>query len=812
MKIKELNLIGFGKFSQKKLELKNGINVIYGENEAGKSTVHSFINGMFYGFLRPYIKTTRYLDEHDKYNPWAGGPYSGIIKFNYKDEDYILERDFTRGNERTTVFLGTTGEDITQQIDNGNRGRILQPGHELFGFNDSIFSNTISIKQLGSKTEDELANEVRDRIINTSTSLDDNLSIEKAIEDLNNSLKEIGSDRAPTSRYGRSLKKLGDLKKERQRILSYKDNYDQALEDNNRMDESLTRAEEELISLKEDLADQIILEKAQVYKEAKNLINQIEVLKLKRDPYEKYKDISMDDYTALLSLNNRLENSEEKFEKLKEDLEENEKMISQARTMVGGNAPQSQLADDYINYENLDEEKSKLHYIKGNNKRDFLKRDLEDGEKAVKTNKLLLIVSLILTLSLGALTLVSFNYISLTLTLVFTLSLIGGFSSLKTKKSRLDQLENELSSLEKEYKRINTRVKEIEGKQEEILLKYKLTSKVELSQLYDREKIEIYRKEERKRDLEERMRKKETILAEMESLELEIGQGKESLSKDLKNKGMSNLAEMKDALEKKEIYQTTDQDIKNKNIHLGSILKDYSLEKLEEDLKTYPKNIEEISAGLSSSDIGLEIEEKNKEIGSLRVEKSGIESKLNSLNQEIGKLLELDEEIDRTEKKIQDMDRKKETILLARETIEDLSKTIHKQFAPSINKNVGKILSRITDSKYERLRIDDKFNISLVNPDNGQSIDINSLSGGTIDQLYFALRFGIIDSIENDSPPLILDDCFIQYDDSRLSHMMEYLGEVAKDRQIILFTCHKREIKELKRRDLDFNYLKLGEA
>lgn len=812
MKIKELNLIGFGKFNQKKLELRDGINIIYGENEAGKSTIHSFINGMFYGFLRPYIKTTRYLDDHDKYNPWTGGPYSGIIKFNYKNEDYIIEREFTKGNESTLVFLESTGEDITHKIDNGSRGRILQPGHEFFGFNDSVFSNTISIKQLGSKTEAELANEVRDRIINTSTSLDDELSIEKALDDLNSSLKEIGSGRAPTSRYGRSLKKLEELRKEKQRVLAYKDDYDQALEDNNRIDESLSRADYDIGNLKENLADQIILGKYKQYKEAKDLTKQIEDLKLNRSQYEKYKDFSMDDYRAGLSLSNKIDNLLEKLDGLKRDLEENQKKISQEKSMGREENSESQLLDDYINYESLDEEKNRLQYINSNSNLGFLKRDLEDGRQAVKTNRLFLILTLILGLGFGLLTLASFNYIFLTLALGTGLVFIYSFSRMKLIKTKTDQLEDQFLEAEKRYGEIKIRIKEIEDKQGKILLKYQLLSKGELVRLYDREKSEIYRQEDREKSLEEKTRRKEIILNEIEKTELAIDQEKVSLKKSLADKGLKDLDELKDALEKKEIYQTRDQDIKNKNIYLKTILKDHSLEELEEDLKNHPKKIEEISLNLSSNDIRLEIEEKNKEIGSLKLEKSGLESKLDSLNQEIGRLLILDEEIDRTENQIKELDRRKEAIEFARETIGDLSKTIHRQFAPSINKNVGKIISRITDSKYERLRIDDRLNISLVNPDNGQSIDINSLSGGTIDQLYLALRLGIIDSIGDDLPPLIFDDCFIQYDDGRLSNMMGYLGEIARDRQIILFTCHKREIEKLEGMNLDFNLLKLGEA
>ena len=87
MIIEELNLIGFGKFYNKKIKLKDGFNVIYGENEAGKTTIHNFINGMFYGFLKPYSRRTIYLEEHAKYEPWNGSRYGGMSPMMVKIQD-----------------------------------------------------------------------------------------------------------------------------------------------------------------------------------------------------------------------------------------------------------------------------------------------------------------------------------------------------------------------------------------------------------------------------------------------------------------------------------------------------------------------------------------------------------------------------------------------------------------------------------------------------------------------------------------------------------------------------------------------------
>jgi len=81
---------------------------------------------------------------------------------------------------------------------------------------------------------------------------------------------------------------------------------------------------------------------------------------------------------------------------------------------------------------------------------------------------------------------------------------------------------------------------------------------------------------------------------------------------------------------------------------------------------------------------------------------------------------------------------------------------------------------------------------------------------GTIDQMYFSLRFSLIDIMFSSSEiPVILDDCFTQYDDERLKNALEIIVKMKKQYQILLFTCHKREENFLKEIDKDVNLIKL---
>ena len=65
-------------------------------------------------------------------------------------------------------------------------------------------------------------------------------------------------------------------------------------------------------------------------------------------------------------------------------------------------------------------------------------------------------------------------------------------------------------------------------------------------------------------------------------------------------------------------------------------------------------------------------------------------------------------------------------------------------------------------------------------------------SDGTMDQLYLALRLAVAEELTPEAP-LILDDALVRFDDQRMKAAMEILKETSKNRQVICFTCQKRE-------------------
>ena len=92
MKIKKLQINGFGNIENKTVELDDGINLIYGANESGKSTIASFIKSVFYGVNRN--KAGNDFSEYEMHKPWKDIDFSGKIEYEIDDEIFTAFRDF----------------------------------------------------------------------------------------------------------------------------------------------------------------------------------------------------------------------------------------------------------------------------------------------------------------------------------------------------------------------------------------------------------------------------------------------------------------------------------------------------------------------------------------------------------------------------------------------------------------------------------------------------------------------------------------------------------------------------------------------
>lgn len=113
MKIRELYLKNFGKFSEKKIVLDDGINLFYGENESGKTTIHTFIKSMLFGMERARGRAAGH-DVFSLYEPWnQPNYYAGTIKFESGGKKFCLSRNFDRYSRSSSLICEDDGEEFS---------------------------------------------------------------------------------------------------------------------------------------------------------------------------------------------------------------------------------------------------------------------------------------------------------------------------------------------------------------------------------------------------------------------------------------------------------------------------------------------------------------------------------------------------------------------------------------------------------------------------------------------------------------------------------------------------------------------------
>ena len=126
--------------------------------------------------------------------------------------------------------------------------------------------------------------------------------------------------------------------------------------------------------------------------------------------------------------------------------------------------------------------------------------------------------------------------------------------------------------------------------------------------------------------------------------------------------------------------------------------------------------------------------------------------------------------------------------------IETAERATMKTATRYLEKRMDLDIGRITAGRYRRVRVDDQtLDIDVYAPEKADWVPVSQLSQGTLDQVYLAARLGLVRLVTGDRrPPLIFDDPFITFDDSRALRALDLLRDLASDFQVIYLTCSDR--------------------
>ena len=696
MLLKKLKLNYFGRFSNKEIELKPGINLICGDNEAGKSTVHTFIKGMLFGVERLRGRGAASKEDlYTRYLPWEyPGAYGGSMDIEVDGKEYRLQRSFHANDKSFTIIDLSTGREI--KLREGLISELIP------GLTESTFKNTISIEQLKAQTDSELATQVRNYVANLSIAKSKEVNVTKAVSFLNDQRKQLESTQNQTvmkslqaeiedgvaseARMDRLTLQLRDLLTEEQRLLVQKERLNA---------ERNSEAEKRMEQLP------AILEKYKVYQGMENQITQL--------------DKQLDELKLRIT---ESELNRKTLEQLKED---------------------RRVAEAF---------RSRLHELE---KQEYELDQKEEtarrgGRKGLYYSMLPASVVAVATAGFTG-----FQLISIALAAIFLLIGVGGYLVLNRKNQK------QLQELLRNHAQLSSLKTDAQNGIMDTLTRYQVST---LEALADRQdelmrsfyKIEHAREKQKEIDL----RKNELI------------DNKDSIYDTI----MAYL----------QYFIPVDE------------LTPVAMQRITEELR-------------------LRKQESLNRQNELNKQYDTIHYQIEKLRWDISALEGNEEQLLRNQKKLEQLLQQQaegatelEAIKLALTSIQELSSEIHDSFGQELNQVVSKVIDEVTDHKYNDLKIDEKLEVKVGW--NGAYILLERLSAGTIDQAYFALRLAVADLLlGKDEVPLLLDDSFAMYDDTRVKAALK---QIAKRRQILLFTCHMREQNILEELKLPYHLVKLS--
>ena len=191
MKIKNIKVNAYGNIENKDINLEEGINIIHGENESGKSTLLNYIISIFYGISRN--KDGKALSDYEKYKPWNSNEFSGRISYKLENgEKYEIFRDFNKKNPK---IYNDKLEDISDRFETDKKD-----GSKFFieqmGIDKQMYLSTVVSTQEEVRLDEKNQNMLIQKIANLAGTGEDNVSYKKALIKLQEKIRdEIGTNK-----------------------------------------------------------------------------------------------------------------------------------------------------------------------------------------------------------------------------------------------------------------------------------------------------------------------------------------------------------------------------------------------------------------------------------------------------------------------------------------------------------------------------------------------------------------------------------------------------------------------------------------
>lgn len=755
MKIKEINIIRFGKFADAMFTLLGGFNVIRGDNESGKSTLLAFIKFALYGVGRKNPNVT--VGERERAISWNAGVAAGSL--TVEDEGGKLYRIERAGREGARG----TYADKARIIDVESGAEVFEgevPGEHFLGIPAQAYDSMCSIRQL--ETVLLSGEAVKSVIDNLLSSGDENTSVQAAIKMLDTERRRLMHTNGKGGLVFESELALERLKSEYKGAQIYENELIKNRDELERVELALSkaRAEFEVAQRMCDMHDDVL--RLQKFDKLKELREDDELVrKSLRELDAEYRDVvreaSYERISELRTVKGALERSRETRASALAELDAAKDLLDSAAY-----ANESGLSDILDEFE---APRIAASFVEA-------KRKKASGSGFLLTSfgiggSILVIFACILAFAM--------NNAAGAMTVAFIGAILCSVAFVSYRQAVAAKAE-----LESFFKRLGEEHKNDSGADIEALLDSFAQSR------------------------ESRTKHKNAI----EGAKFRLSVAEDAFNSDL-NRARAELRElgineqadlegaideicgrMREYLSKREVLENGSRENEALLRSLSGELARFS----ESDIRARltPQIIEKIE-GTSFEKLKAERDLALHRTNHFGQYKAGIERNLAASG---GKRAssEIFPEIEAESEYLDSLKLRLDAVKLAMETVNAASLSIKSDVTPHIRDKARENLSAATGGKYGELYIDDNMKLSVFA--DGATRPVESLSRGSLDAAYFSVRLALLQTLLGDKqPPLYMDECLSQLDDGRAKNVLEIISSYAKESQCVLLTCQTRDVE-----------------
>ncbi len=769
MKINSLYISAFGGIKDLELNFNDGLNIVYGDNENGKTTVMAFIKMMFYGSERGSAKISKNIRK--KYTPWDGSAMAGSIDFEYQNKRYRLEKEFRSSN--------STDKAVLCELDLGTRQSVSdEVGLKFFGLSPAAFERSVFIGQFGYPESDPSAEgEINSKLSNIALTGDENISFEAVNTRLQKAKLALMSKSGKAGSYDKNVRLFSELKQRFAAAAESSALYKKKKDSISLLESEVGRLQTEAdelkvkISAEQDVRNAEKLKKLLVTKEKLDALN--ENLRLN--------DGSVIDEIYLRKLQfciSKVDSAESKLMAKKAEMDALQKSIAAAANPPADATEQNaEQLKSQINQLLESKKRSSSDILEDENRLAALEKEISASQNRKKKVNLPLLIIGIVALVAAAITLVANFFIPAAAGLVVAVALMVLAFIIRpinkkahlllceqaaTLKTRIAELRLKQSSLTDEISSASARLEAINAvlsssaviteKQQELLSQAQL----EYNQLTAAKVAE------------------ESTLAEL------FG----------RYKPVTNTGEIISALDEIAQKAQAGKQLKTElNLILGD-LGSISYEEAREKLAAVNSGKLDLSCDFDA--LKAHYEQLLTTISELKTEIATLFAESKAVLKTAENPEELKSQIKTLSEKIASQKSFCDAIDLASDALLESYSEIRRSYGSVLEKKAADIFSSLTGGKYSDMSISKAFEINVSSRGSFGSHEIDYLSSGTADQAYLSLRLAFTELIcdGGESLPLLLDDALAQYDDARMQTAMKFLADYSQNGQIIMFTCH----------------------